>query len=77
LSNTWEKCDYNEAMHQLFIDFKKASDTDRSEILYNILTDFDISMKIVILKKMYLNETYIVKSRFDILCLIHCLLRMV
>jgi hypothetical protein len=68
-----KKCEYSEPVRQLFIDFKKV----RSEVLCYILTDFDISMKIVTLKKKYLNETYIVKSRLDIICLIHCLLRMV
>jgi hypothetical protein len=32
--NKWE---YNEAVHQLFIDFKKAYDSVRREVLYNIL----------------------------------------
>jgi hypothetical protein len=33
---------YNGTVHQLFIDFKKAHDSVRREILYNILTEFGI-----------------------------------
>jgi hypothetical protein len=32
-----KKWDYNEAAHQLFIDFKKAHDSISREILYNIV----------------------------------------
>ena len=46
------------AVHQLFIDFKKAYDSVRSEVLYNILIEFCIPMKLVRLIKMCLNETY-------------------
>ena len=49
---------YNEAMHQLFIDFKKAYDSVRREVLYNILIEFDVPMKLVRLLEMCLNETY-------------------
>ena len=45
-------------MHQLFIDFKKAYDSVRREVLYNILIEFGITMKLVRLIKMYLAETY-------------------
>jgi hypothetical protein len=52
----WE---YNEAMQQLFIDFKKAYDSFRGEDLYNILIKkFGISMKLLRLIEMCLNETY-------------------
>ena len=37
LKKKWE-C--NEAVHQLFIDFKKAYDSVRREVLYNILKEF-------------------------------------
>ena len=47
-----KKCEYNEALHQLFIDFKKAYDSVSREILYNI------PMKLVRLIKMYLTEMY-------------------
>jgi len=45
-------------LHQLFIDFKKAYDSVRREILYNILIEFGIPMKLVRLIKMCLTETY-------------------
>jgi len=48
LEKKWE---YIEAVHQLFIDFKKAYDSVRKEVLYNILTDFGIPMKLVRLIK--------------------------
>jgi len=45
-------------VHQLFIDFKKTYDSGGREGLYNILIEFGISMKLVRLLKMCLNETY-------------------
>ena len=45
-------------MHQHFIDFKKAYDSVRREVLYNILIEFGIPMKLVRLIKMYLTDTY-------------------
>ena len=45
-------------MHQLFIDFKKAYDSVRNKVLYNILNEFGIPMKLVRLAKMCLNDTY-------------------
>jgi hypothetical protein len=55
LEKKWE---YNETVHQLFIDFKKAHDSVRRDVLYNILIEFGIPMKLVRLIKMCLNETY-------------------
>ena len=53
-----EKREYNEAVHQLFIDFKKAYHSVRREVLCNILTEFGVPMKLVRLIKMCLNETH-------------------
>jgi len=53
-----KKWRYNEAVHQLFIDFKKACDSVRREVLYNIYVEFGIPMKLVRLIKLCLNETY-------------------
>jgi len=55
LEKKWE---YNEAVHQLFLDFKKAYDSVRSEVLYNILIEFGVPQKLVRLIKMHLTETY-------------------
>jgi hypothetical protein len=52
---TWE---YNEKAHQLSINFKKACGSVRREVLYNILIEFEVHMKLVRLIKEYLNETY-------------------
>jgi purine nucleoside phosphorylase len=51
-----KKWGYNEKAHQLFIDFKKTYDSVRNEVLYNILAEFDITMKLVRLIKTSLNE---------------------
>jgi len=56
LRKKWEYT-YDEAVHQLFIDFKKAYDSLRREVLYNILIEFGISMKLVRLIKLCLTET--------------------
>jgi len=39
LEKKWE---YNEEIHQLFIDFKKAYDSVRREVLYKILIEYGI-----------------------------------
>jgi len=57
-----KKCDYNEAVHQLFIDFKEAYDIIRREVLHDILMEFGIPMNLVRLIKMCLTEMY---SRVD------------
>jgi len=53
-----KKWECNEEVHQLFIDFKKAYDSVRREILYKILIEFGIPRKLVRLIKMSLTETY-------------------
>jgi hypothetical protein len=41
-----KKREYNDRRHQLFIDFEKAYDLVRIEVLYNVLTEFGIPMKL-------------------------------
>ena len=53
LKKKWE---YNEAMHELFMDLKKAYDSFKSEVLYNILIEFCIPMKLVRLIKVCLKR---------------------
>jgi hypothetical protein len=48
-----KKWEYNEAVHKLFIDYKKVDDSLRREVLYNIIIEFGISMQLVKL----MNET--------------------
>jgi hypothetical protein len=55
LENIWE---YNETVHQLIIDYKKAYDSVRMKVLYSILIEFGVPMKLVRLIKMSLNKTY-------------------
>jgi len=47
---------YNGTIHQIFIDFDKAYDSVRREVLCNILIEFGIPVKLVKLIKMYLND---------------------
>ena len=53
-----KKWEYNEAVHQLFIDFKKAYDSVRREVLYNIIIEFGIPTETDKANKMCLTETY-------------------
>jgi hypothetical protein len=53
-----QKWEYNGTVHQLFIDFKKAHDSVKRKVLYNILLEFGIPKKLVRLIKLCLNETY-------------------
>jgi hypothetical protein len=48
LQKNWE---YNEAVHQLFIDFKKANESVRMEVVCNILIELNILKKMSELKK--------------------------
>ncbi|KAJ4432545.1 hypothetical protein ANN_21168, partial [Periplaneta americana] len=61
--NLYESCLYVygsfcQQVHQLFIDFKKAYDSVKREVLYDILIEFGIPKKLVRLIKMCLSETY-------------------
>jgi hypothetical protein len=67
LEKKWE---YNE-VHQHFIDFKKAYDSVRREVLYKILHEFGIRRKLVSLIKMSLKHSRVrvgenVSDRFPI-----------
>jgi hypothetical protein len=55
LEKKWE-C--NGMVHQVFIDFKKAYDSVKREVLYNIVLEFYIPKKLARLIEMCLNETY-------------------
>jgi hypothetical protein len=61
---------YNETIYQLFIDSKKTYDSVRREVLYSILIESGVPMKLIRLIKMCFNETYIKtcigKHLFDI-----------
>jgi hypothetical protein len=39
-----KKLEYNQTVHQLFVDIKKAYNSLRREVLYNILTEFGVPM---------------------------------
>jgi hypothetical protein len=51
----WRKSEYNKTVHQQFIDFEKAHDSVRRKVLYAVM-EFGVSMKLVRLIKMSLNE---------------------
>jgi hypothetical protein len=53
-----KKWEYNETVHWLFTDCKKAYDSDRREVMCSILIEFGVPMKLVRLIKMCLNEAY-------------------
>jgi len=44
LQRKWE---YNEEVQQLFIDFKKAYDSVRRDVLYKIIIEFGVTRKLV------------------------------
>jgi hypothetical protein len=53
-----QKWEHSETVHQLFVDFKKASDSVNREVLYNILIEFGVPVKLLRPIKTCLNETY-------------------
>jgi hypothetical protein len=53
------KMEYSKRVHKQFIDFKKACDLARREVLYNILIEFGVPLKLVRLIKMCVNETQV------------------
>jgi hypothetical protein len=55
LQGKWE---YNETVYQLFVEFKNTCDSVRREILYTYLTDSGVSMQLVRVIEVCLNETY-------------------
>jgi hypothetical protein len=67
-----KKWEYNETVHQLFEDFEEAYDSVMREVLYNILIEFGVSVKLVRLIKMCLNEMYskvhIGSGRSELVC---------
>jgi hypothetical protein len=75
LEKKWE---YNGMVHQLFIDFKKAYDSIKREVLYNILPNsgqnqnirianesFEMVAKFKYLEMTQIRMTFIMKSRVD------------
>jgi hypothetical protein len=55
LEKIWK---YNGTVHQLIINLKRAYDSLRRDLLYNILNEFGIPRKLVGIIKIRLNETY-------------------
>ncbi|KAJ4435933.1 hypothetical protein ANN_18555, partial [Periplaneta americana] len=53
-----KKWEYKGTVHQLFLDFKKAYDSVKRAVLYDILIEFGNPKKLVRLIKMCLSETY-------------------
>ena len=53
----FKKWEYNEAVHPTYIDFKKANVSVRREVLYGVLIEFGMPMKLVILIQMCLKAT--------------------
>jgi hypothetical protein len=67
-----KKREYNETVHQLFIDLKKVYDSVRREVLYNILLEFWVTTKSVRLTKICVVKFVLVN-----ICLIVFLSKMV
>jgi hypothetical protein len=52
-----KKLEYKETVHQLFIDFEKAYDSVRKEVLCSIIIELACTIKLVRLIKVCLYET--------------------
>jgi hypothetical protein len=66
----------NGTVYQLFIDLEKTYDSVRREVLYNIIIEFDIPMKIIRLIEVCFMKP-IVKLKHVKICLMHLLFRIV
>jgi hypothetical protein len=55
-SDTGRKTEYNGRVYQLFREFKKAYDSVRREVLYNILIEFAVPVKLLLLIEILLND---------------------
>jgi hypothetical protein len=53
-----KKWEYDETIHQIFVNIQKAYGSVRRDVLNNILIEFGVPMKLVRLIKMCLNKTY-------------------
>jgi hypothetical protein len=58
-----KKWEYNETVHQAFVDFKTAYDLVRREVFYNMHIEFGVQMKVLRLIRMCFNKMY---SKFRI-----------
>lgn len=50
-----KKSEYNGSVHQLFVNFRKAYDSVRREVLYEISIEYGILKKLLRLIKMYMD----------------------
>jgi hypothetical protein len=57
---------YNEAVHQLFVDFKKAYDFVRREVLYDSFTEFGLPIKLIRLNKFFLTKLIVMSVDVNI-----------
>jgi hypothetical protein len=55
---TGKKWEHNEIVYEPFICFKKACYSFRREVLYSVLIEFYVPVKLIRLIKMCVNETY-------------------
>ena len=63
---------YNEAVHELFINLKKPSDSVRREVLYDNTIEFGIPVKLVGLSEMCINDSFsrvLIGKHFSHTCL--------